>query len=75
MRYNQRTTASFGMLAIFLIASLSPLIGGGIGTELGGNNEKSYTPIGQTVEISIPVYPNGSSSMLKVEVQIGRAHV
>jgi len=71
MRYNQRTTASFGMLAIFLIASLSPLIGGGIGNELGGNNEKSYTPIGQTVEISIPVYPNGSSSMLKVEVPGG----
>ena len=61
------------MLAIFVIASLSPLLSGAIGTELGGNNGKSYTPVGQTVEISIPVYPNGSSSILKVEVPGGEA--
>ncbi len=61
------------MLAIFVIASLSPLLSGAIGNELGGNNGKSYTPVGQTVEISIPVYPNGSSSILKVEVPGGEA--
>jgi len=73
MRYNQRTTASLGMLAIFIIASLSPLLGGQIGNVLQGNEEKSFTPVGQSVEISIPVYPNGSSSILKVEVPGGEA--
>ena len=73
MRHSQPTLACFMMLVLFLVASFSPMLDGSNSVELESRKPSSLTAVGEVVEISIPVYPNGSSNLLKVEIPGGEA--
>jgi len=73
MRYRRRTTACFGLVVLFLFATLSPLLSTSPEAQLDEVSNSAFTPVGQSIQVSIPVYPNGTSSDLKIEVPAGEA--